>query len=512
MRQAIRSNTHPVLKLTVIATASALAAGALLYAGRAATAVPETAHAAVTAPVAPAAGFADLVERVRPAVVNISIRSTQPVSTRGRGNDHGPSFKRRQGPDSRFPTDPQLEEFMRRYFGERFGDRQQGPRGHLEARSLGSGFIIDDSGLVVTSQHVIDNADEIEVILDDGRSFPVSIRGQDERTDIALLQIESTERFPYLALGDSDTARVGDWVVAIGNPFGLGGTTTSGIVSARGRNINSGPYLDYIQIDAPINRGNSGGPLFNQAGEVIGVNTAIYSPNGGSVGIGFAIPVNLVADVIGQLRDSGQVTRAWLGVRIQKVGPDIAESFGLEKPRGALVVQVTPGSPAENSGLLPGDIILAFDGKPIKRMRQLPRLVAATALSSPANLKVWRNGKTLAIVTELKPMADNQPLAAAKDAPAARLGLTLSPLDQAARQRLGADRDGVLIREVAPRSAAARKGLQAGDIILQVGRELVHSPTDVINQVQLAKERDHRSALLLIERNGLERFVAVRLS
>ncbi|MDP6014442.1 MAG: trypsin-like peptidase domain-containing protein, partial [Alphaproteobacteria bacterium] len=205
------------------------------------------------------------------------------------------------------------------------------------------------------------------------------------RTDIALLQIESTERFPYLALGDSDTARVGDWVVAIGNPFGLGGTTTSGIVSARGRNINSGPYLDYIQIDAPINRGNSGGPLFNQAGEVIGVNTAIYSPNGGSVGIGFAIPVNLVADVIGQLRDSGQVTRAWLGVRIQKVGPDIAESFGLEKPRGALVVQVTPGSPAENSGLLTGDIILAFDGKPIKRMKQLPRLVAATAPGSQAN-------------------------------------------------------------------------------------------------------------------------------
>jgi len=357
------------------------------------------------------------------------------------------------------------------------------------------------------------NADEIEVVLEDGRVFPATVRGSDQRTDLALLEIHANEPLPYVSFGDSDHARVGDWVIAIGNPFGLGGTTTSGIVSARGRDINNGPYVDYIQIDASINRGNSGGPLFNNAGEVIGVNTAIFSPNGGSVGIGFAIPASLVENVVSQLRDHGQVTRAWLGVEIQAVGPDIARSLGLDEPHGALVSRISPNSPAARSDLRTGDVIVSLDNEPIKRMRHLPRLIARTPTGQSVSLGVWRSGQEMIVTATLEPLkGSRQAYNQQEGEPTRKLGLKLSMLDEANRQRLGKDHSGVLIQNVAPRSPAAHKGLRPGDIILKVGESSVGTPEDVLNQVDLARaDQQNKTILLLVERNGDQRYVAIKI-
>ncbi len=338
-------------------------------------------------------GFADLVQAVKPAVVNIS--------TTGRTKS-----KRIPGLDRQLP---QLEEFFHRFFGEPpegfHRDHNTQPHGqphrqpHTQPRertttAVGSGFIIDPEGLVVTNYHVIDGADEIEVVFDDGTRRPATLKGRDAKTDLALLQVSTDKPLPYLKFGDSDAARVGDWVIAIGNPFGLGGTTTSGIISARGRDIQSGPLDDFIQIDASINRGNSGGPLFNIKGEVIGVNSAIYSPNGGSVGIGFAIPSSMASNVIAQLRDSGVVQRGFLGVQIQTVSEEISESLGLEKATGALVTQVNTDSPAEKAGLQAGDVILTYDGKEVRKMRDLPKLVARSKKETEVDIEIWRDDRT----------------------------------------------------------------------------------------------------------------------
>ena len=306
-------------------------------------------------------GFADLVEAVKPAVVNISVTGTVSSSRRGQG------FR---------DQSPELEEFFKRFFGDQFEMPDEDSRPfERKTTAVGSGFVIDPNGLVVTNNHVIEDADEIEVVFDDGTRVPATLKGTDSKTDLALLEIKGDNPFPYVVFGDSEKARVGDWVVAIGNPFGLGGTTTKGIISARGRDIRSGPLDDFIQIDAPINRGNSGGPLFNMAGEVIGINSAIFSPNGGSVGIGFAIPAAMASNVINQLKDTGTVQRGYLGVQIQSVSDDIADSLGLDKARGALVTQVIEGSPAEEAGFEAGDVILEFDHKDIPRMRELPKVV-----------------------------------------------------------------------------------------------------------------------------------------
>ncbi len=497
------------LQVTAVALASIATASAVLYTGRTATALPQSIDTVMTVSAGPNSGFADLVEAVRPAVVNISIRTVRHISTRPDNGSSDNSFSQRRGQEFGFGGQPQMREFMERFFGDAI---PKGPRGPIEARSLGSGFIIDATGLVVTNHHVIGNADEIEVVLEDGRVFPATVRGSDKRTDLALLEIDANEPLPYVSFGDSERARIGDWVIAIGNPFGLGGTTTSGIISARGRDINSGPYVDYIQIDASINRGNSGGPLFNNAGEVIGVNTAIFSPNGGSVGIGFAIPASLAQNVISQLRNSGQVARAWLGVEIQTVGPDIAHSLGLDEPHGALVSRINPNSPAARSDLRTGDVIVSLNNEPVKRMRHLPRLIARAPTNQSVSLGVWRSGQEITITATLEPLKGSRhALDQQKQEPTRKLGLKLSMLDEADRQRLGKNRNGVLIEDVAPQSPAAHKGLRPGDIILKVGENPVGTPQDVLNQVDLAlTDEQNKAILLLVERNGDQRYVAIK--
>ncbi len=448
--------------------------------------------------------FADLVETVRPAVVNISTTGT--VKFGGRFNM----------PEFNFPPGSGLEEFFRRFGGPNFphGDGER----ESKTQALGSGFIVHASGYVVTNNHVIDRADEITVILNDGTRLKAEVKGTDKRTDLALLKVENETPLPYVSFGDSDTARVGDWVIAIGNPFGLGGTTTTGIISARGRDINAGPFDDFLQIDAPINRGNSGGPLFNAKGEVIGVNTAIFSPNGGSVGIGFAIPSSTALDVVDQLRESGLVKRGWLGVQIQVVTEDIAESLGLEEARGALVADVVPDSPADKAGLTPGDVIIKYDGKDVESMRDLPKLVAATAAGDSVKLEVLRDSKSKTFSAKIEAVNDEPEVVAdssdesSGDKP--KLGLALAELTQENRSqyRIDENTQGVLVVDIQPGGPAAKKGLRPGDVIVKVGSEFVERPQDVIDQVQKADKESRESVLLLINRGGNSQFVAVGLA
>ncbi len=492
-------------RVAVAAIAGATAISAILYAGTAVTAIPQAADAEI---IRPANGFADLVETVRPAVVNISTRTVQPASLQDRYTNHGGSQQYQRPGQRQFDGPPEMHRFMERFFGESF---PQAPRGPMDSRSLGSGFIVDADGLVVTNHHVIRGADEIEVTLDSGEVLPAIVRGVDRRTDLALLEVETEAPLPYVSFGDSDHARVGDWVIAIGNPFGLGGTTTSGIVSARGRDINNGPYVDYIQIDASINRGNSGGPLFNDMGQVIGINTAIFSPNGGSVGIGFAIPASVAQGVVEQLREDGHVARAWLGVEIQPVTPEIAESLSLDDAHGALISRITPDSPAAQSDLRTGDVIIGLNGRQVKNTRQLPRMVAKTPAEEKVTVSVLRNGETLEIDAILKPIPESQQAMkpSAPNPNTGRLGLRLSLLDDKARDVLRYEGDGVLIQEVMPASPAARQGLRAGDIILKVGNVPVSTPQDVVGQVKKLKPAK-KPVLLLVQREGNQRYVALK--
>ena len=334
-----------------------------------------------------AVSFADVVERVSPAVVNIAV-------TKRTG-----SMPTAVSPD-RFPRGGEFEQFFRRFF-DGSGALPDGPRFPRQVRGAGSGFIIDAEGYIATNQHVIAGAEEIVVTLQSGEQLDAAVIGQDGRTDLALIKVDAPPELIALEFGDSDRARVGEWVLAIGNPFGLGGTATAGIISARGRDIRSGPYDDYLQIDAPINSGNSGGPVFNTAGEVIGVNTAIYSPNGGSIGIGFAIPANQAKAILDELRANGVVERGWLGVSIRSVDRELAESLGLDEARGARIARVEPGSPADRAGLVNGDVITEFDGEVVDSARTLSRLVGATDADERISIGVWRDGETLELNVEL---------------------------------------------------------------------------------------------------------------
>ncbi len=441
--------------------------------------------------------FADLVEKNSPAVVNI--RSTIRNVASGAQPHPGPQA---------MPGTP-FDDFFRRFFEEM--PRGHGPGG--EAVGQGSGFIISADGHVVTNNHVIDKASEITVITNEGESYVATLVGADPKTDLALLKIESDGKLPYLRFGDSDAARAGDWVLAIGNPFGLGGSATAGIISARGRDLRAGPYDDFIQIDAPINRGNSGGPVFNADGEVIGVNTMIYSPNGGNVGIGFAIPSSLVAGIVDDLRENGQVERGWLGVQIQGVSEEIADSLGLEKDSGALIARVEPGSPADEAGLKAGDVVLDYDGKDIETVRDLTRMVADTQAEHSVELGVWRDGKRTERDVRIGRL-DEEParVAAADEAKPGRLGLELSPLTPETRRqfRVPEDVEGALVVGVDPRGPAAKQGLRPGDVISMVGQRPVSSPEDVKSAVEDNEDRDH--TLFRIERNGGSRFVAMKLA
>ena len=373
----------------------------------------------------------------------------------------------------------------------------------------------------MTNHHVVADADEVEVVLSDGTSLDATIVGSDKDTDLALLKVEADRALPATTWGDSDETRIGDWVVAIGNPFGLGGTVTAGIVSARQRDINAGRYDNFIQTDAAINKGNSGGPMFNLDGQVIGVNTAIFSPSGGSVGIGFATPSSMAKNIIAQLRESGEVRRGWLGVRIQNVTDELAEGLRLERARGALVAAVTEGGPAESAGIKQGDVILEFNGREVPEMRRLPAMVAETAVGSTVDVTVWRRDgeKSLKVTIgelEAEQMAAAPATATPKEAqPQAMesLGLALGEISPELRTRFSLDEDakGVVVTEVKEGSAGAEKGLQAGDLIVEVDQEEVSKPSDVVEKVERAKSEGYRVVTLLVFRQGDFQWVAVRV-
>ncbi|MDJ0946770.1 MAG: DegQ family serine endoprotease [Kiloniellales bacterium] len=486
-------------KLTQAVTGSVLAGGLLVFA----LAGAETALAR-PAP----ESFADLTEKVAPAVVNVSIVKT------------GGPIVRFEGPEGRdlmpFGEDHPLRDFFERFLGP---DAPELPGGPQEQRGLGSGFIVDPDGYVVTNRHVIAGADEITITLHDGRSLTAELVGQDEKTDLALLKVEADEALPSVAFGDSEAVRPGDWVIAVGNPFGLGGSVTAGIVSARGRDLPGGSIIDFLQIDAPINKGNSGGPTFDMDGKVIGVNTAIYSPNGGSVGIGFAIPSEIASEVVADLREKGKVERGWLGVRIQAVTPEFAEGFRLEEAKGALISSVTPDSPAAAAGLETGDVILSWDGKAVDELKDLPRLVAFTPVGKTVEVEIWRDGarETLEVVTGQAP--GEQQLAAIggpDDSDKVRLpgtGLTVATLTAERRDRFGIaeEVEGVVILRVERDSLAAREGLRRGDVIRSLASEAVETAADAKREIEEIKAEGLEVVTLLVSRDGVETFFALRL-
>ncbi len=473
------------------------------------------ASSAVNAAPAPDS-FADLAARLLPAVVNISTTQTIKDDKTDKGDQPG------SGDFPQFPPGSPFEEFFKDFLNKNRphnGQQEALPR---HATSLGSGFIIDPSGLVVTNNHVIADADEITVTLQDDTNFKAEVVGKDTKTDLALLRIKSSKPFTAVKFGDSDQIRVGDWVLAIGNPFGLGGTVTAGILSARAREINSGPYDDFLQTDAAINRGNSGGPMFNMNGDVIGINTAIFSPSGGSVGIGFAIPSNLAKPVIDQIRQFGHPRRGWLGVNIQSVTDEIAESLGLDKPRGALIASVQDGGPAQVAGILPGDVVLSFDGKDVADMRHLPRIVAETPIDKTVKVKVWRKRKELLLdvkVGELKDTDQQASVSAKQPAPPPAgtamkpLGLAVANLTPELRERFGVTEDatGVVVTSIDADGPAAEKGMRAGDVIVEVAQEEVKSTSDVAKKIDAARKAGLKSILLLVDRQGDLRFYALKL-
>jgi serine protease Do len=420
-------------------------------------------------------------------------------------------FQRFGAPQGRGRSDQQeqLEEF----FGRFFDSPQQMPQRKVEGQ--GSGFIVDANGYIVTNNHVVENATKIVVTMHDGRKLDASLVGHDPKTDLAVIKVNATG-LPHVAFGDSDKSRVGDWVLAIGNPFGLGGTATAGIISARARDIQSGPYDDYLQIDAPINFGNSGGPVFNVGGEVVGVNTAIFSPNGGNIGIGFAIPANQARNVIAQLRENGTVERGWLGVQIQDLDEELAASLGLEHDKGALVADVVGDGPAQHGGVLAGDVITKFNDHVIDGARTLSRVVADANPSQTANLTVWRDGKSRELKVKLGEAAKGEQVASASGTAndgSDALGLTLRGLTDEDKAQLGIPSNvtGALVTAVESDSVAAEKGLQPGDVITKVNQKNVSTAAAAVAALNEAKA-DKSPALLLVRRGDSQRFVALSLS
>jgi serine protease Do len=481
-------------RLVLLATVATLGLGALVVA-------PSVQNSAVLTSPALAqsvrpAGFADIVERVKPAVISVRIKKA--------------GAEQMAMGDLPFPRGSQLERFFRE-----FGIPDQlTPRGAPQRRQpitgQGSGFFISADGYAVTNYHVVDGADTVEVTTDDGRTLTAKVIGTDPRTDIALIKVEG-RNFAYVPFAES-APRIGDWVLAVGNPFGLGGTVTAGIVSARGRDIGAGPYDDFIQIDAPVNRGNSGGPTFNVDGSVIGVNTAIFSPSGGNVGIAFAIPAETVKSVVAQLKENGAVARGWIGVQIQPVTAEIADSLGLKRAEGALVAEPQAGGPAEKAGIRAGDVITAVNGEPVKNARELARRIGTMAPGATVKLSVLQKGaeKTVSITLGELPKTQ-EARASRRDSQEERgsdigpLGLTLSP----AASVPGSGNEGVAVVNVDPAGVAAEHGLKAGDIILEVGGKAVSSPADVRTALRDARSQGKRAVLFRVKSDEGARFVAL---
>lgn len=497
-------------KALVLVAATALAAPALV--------APMVAPATAQGRGAPDS-FADLAANVSDAVVNIS--AAQAAPERRAGNAPGTPPGAAPGAPRGTPFDDLFEEFFKR--------RQQGPdsdggrqQQQRRSNSLGSGFVIDAAGIVITNNHVIADASEITVIFNDGQRLKAEVVGRDAKVDIAVLRVKPEKPLKAVKFGDSGKIRVGDWVMAVGNPFGLGGTVTVGILSARNRNINSGPYDDYLQTDASINKGNSGGPLFSMNGEVVGVNTAILSPSGGSVGIGFASPASIVKPIVDQLLQFGETRRGWLGVRIQQVDDQIAESLGLGRARGALVAGIDDKGPAKPAGLQSGDVILRFDGQDVKSSTDLPRIVAATPVGKEVDVAIMRGGKERSLKVTLGRLEDGERLAAAsqgggdvkppRSAALKALGMEFSSLNAEARKQFNLKDGvkGVVVTNIEASSPAAEKRVQAGDVIVEINQQPVNEPGDVVARMKQAKDQGRKSALFLIANAaGESRFVAL---
>lgn len=483
-------------KRALLGTAAALMVGGVI-AGEAILLPKSPAYAdAVRVEGVQPVSFADVVEKVRPAVVSVRVKTKNGDVATMEDDGQLPGFG----------DDNPMERFFKQFRnGPDKGQRQfrwQSPY----STSLGSGFIISEDGYVVTNDHVVDKGQSVTVVLDDGTEYEAKVVGVDEKTDLALLKINSPDReFTYVKFSE-DKIRVGDWVVAVGNPFGLGGTVTAGIISASGRDIGSGPYDDFIQIDAAVNRGNSGGPAFNLNGEVIGINTAIFSPSGGNVGIAFAIPASAAERIIADLRDDGQVTRGWLGVQIQGVTPEIADSLSLDKAMGSLVAEATPDSPAAAAGLKSGDTILAVNGKEIEGPRELAAMIAGMEPGTSVDVTYWRDGAKQNVDVKLGTLPGSDQLAALDQPetvePTAleNFGLAVAPSD---------DASGVMVTDVDPNGQAAERGLQPGDIILSVGQDEVKSPADVEKIMETAKEDGMKAVLLRVKTGDQTRFVAL---
>ena len=443
-------------------------------------------------------GFADIVEKVKPAVISVRVKVDGGAQTNGLANNEVP---------------PGLREFFRRFGMPDMPNGPQGmPQGHGRnvITGQGSGFFISGDGFAVTNNHVVDKAESVQVTADDGKTHTAKVIGTDPRTDLALIKVEGGP-FPYVKLSDK-SPRIGDWVLAVGNPFGLGGTVTAGIVSARGRDIGASAYDDFIQIDAPVNKGNSGGPTFDTEGNVIGVNTAIFSPSGGSVGIAFAIPADTVTSVISQLKEHGSVTRGWIGVQIQPVTQDIADSLGLKKAEGALVAEPQKDSPAAKAGIEAGDVITVVDGKPIMDARDLAKRIGAMPPKASVKLAIWHKGSEKTVTLTLGELPAVKEARADANTPAdngsadiAKLGLTLAPASRVA----GAGSEGVGVTGVDSSGVAAERGFSTGDVILEVAGKSVSTPADVREVVASARTEGKRTVLLRVKKGDNTRFVAL---
>ena len=462
------------------------------------------------APAHPESGFSDLVDRTSPAVVIISVVA----AARGEGSEF---------PFNWLPQGDELRERIEEYLERRQGTPEDDIPAPFEGQ--GTGFIIDPEGYIVTNDHVVGGARTVSVTTIEGNSYEAEIVGSDPKTDIALLKIDTNFELPFITFGDSDQARVGDWVVAIGNQFGFSSTVSVGVISARNRNINAGPYDDYIQTDAAINLGSSGGPLLNLEGEVIGVNTAIFAPSGGSAGLGFAVPSVMAREIVRQLREHGTVRRGWLGVQVQSVDDDLAEGLGLSEASGVLVSDVIPVSPAEDAGIQPGDIILRFDDRKVESLREFPRMVAETEVGRAVEVELWREelivvNVTLGLLDDVEVagalgQADGDDGGMREPGQSSKvLGMRLRPIDDQVRSDFGIEWEGpgVIVVEVEEGSASATAGVEPGFVVVKVGRVEVRSIGDVVTHVEEARKAGRETVVILFSQYGSQRYFPIQLS
>ncbi len=482
-------------RVTLMASVAGIGLAVLLTGPGAFRAMNTPAFAAETTAY-PTTGFADMVARVKPAVISVRVRLDAERSASLEENEGGNGGAAPQRPFDRFFKQFGLPDGM---------PNGVQPRSSRPVAAEGSGFFISADGYAVTNNHVVDHAKTVQVVTDEGKILNAKVIGTDPKTDLALIKVDGSE-FPFVKLAEHDP-RIGDWVIAVGNPFGLGGTVTAGVVSARGRDIGSGPYDDFIQIDAPVNKGNSGGPSFDVNGNVIGVNTAIFSPSGGSVGIGFDIPADTVRTVVAQLKDHGHVTRGWMGVQIQAVTADIADSLGLKKAEGAIVDEPQHDSPAAKAGLISGDVITTLDGNPVKDSHTLARKIGSMAPGSTAKLGVLHNGSEKTVTLTLGTMPDERQASAdiqGSEKGTPRLGLTLAPAGA-----VGAGAQGVAVTAVDPNGPAAERGMQSGDVILDIGGKAVSNPSDVTKEIADLHKAGKHTVLMRVKSGNATKFVAI---